>query len=551
MIVILIVIRGIQISISDTKNDELNNTNSIQLNLLKKTLSSVQDLIVVIDRDMRIVMSNWKNCDSIAANEKLGQPLCYNCLMKQAKPCASCRLLEVFATGKCCSFEIEDPLDGKTKFIELSPLFDDNDSVSMVVRHAKDISECKSIESTLKMREKQQAAVAKLGQEGLAGADLEKLMQESVRLVTDTLGVEYCRIMKKEGDNAVMVAGVGWEEENNTKTETESTKNDIVCYTLYSDCEDDSLIQENRSQDKFSGLSLLQKNGIVSGMDVTIGSRENPYGVMNVHTTQRRVFTKDDMHFMQSVANVLAEALSRKEAEENLKRYAKQLEDANHLKVLFTDILTHDLLNPANIIRGFTEELIIVEDEDSKQNLLDKIHKNNERMIYMIESASKFIKLESVDDIRYEEQDFLPVLEKVVRNLSSEMNKKDIHFDMKAMGPYPSFINPIMEEVFLNLLSNAIKFTPPNGRIAISISDAMDKWKIQVTDTGPGINNGDKEMIFERFRRAEKGSIKGSGLGLAIAKRIVELHGGEIGVESNPIGRGSVFWFTIRKAPCF
>ncbi|WMW23806.1 GAF domain-containing sensor histidine kinase [Methanolobus sediminis] len=516
---------------------------------MKKTLSSVQDLIVVIDRDMRIVTSNWKNCDSIAANEKMGNPLCYSCLMKQTKPCESCRLLEVFATGKCCKFEMEDPLDNKTKLIELSPLFDDNGSVSMVVRHAKDISECKSIENTLKMREKQQAAVAKLGQEGLAGADLDELMQESVRLVTDTLNVEYCRIMKKEGNDAVMVAGVGWEEENNSKNEGEDSKNDIVCYTLYSDCEKDTIIQENNSQDKFSGLSLLRENGIVSGMDVTIGSREDPYGVMNVHTTQRRMFSKDDMHFMQSVANVLAEALSRKEAEENLKRYAKRLEDANHLKVLFTDILTHDLLNPANIIRGFTEELIIVEDEDSKQNLLDKIHKNNERMIYMIESASKFIKLESIDDIKFEEQDFLPVLEKVIRNLSSEMSKNGIHFDIKAVGPYSSFINPILEEVFLNLLSNAIKFTPQNGRISISISDAMDKWKIQVTDTGSGINNSDREMIFERFRRADKGSIKGSGLGLAIAKRIVELHGGEIGVENNPIGRGSVFWFTIRKAP--
>jgi signal transduction histidine kinase len=541
------VIRGIHISICDTKNDELNNA---QLSILKKTLSSIQDLIVVIDRDMRIVTSNWKNCDSIATNVKMGNPLCYNCLMQQTKPCESCRLLEVFATGKCCKFEIEDPLDNKTKLIELSPLFDDNGNVSMVVRHAKDISECKSIENTLKMREKQQAVVAKLGQEGLAGADLDELMQESVKLVTDTLDVEYCRIMKEESDNAVMVAGVGWEEENNTKNENESSKNDIVCYTLYSDSEEDSIVQGNISQDKFNGLSLLKEHGIVSGMDVTIGSREAPYGVMNVHTTQRRVFTKDDMHFMQSVANVLAEALSRKEAEENLRIYAKQLEDANHLKVLFTDILTHDLLNPANIIRGFTEELIIVEDEDSKQNLLDKIHKNNERMIYMIESASKFIKLESVDDIKFEEQDFLPILEKVVRNLGSEMNKNDIHFDMKAIGPYPSLINPIVEEVFLNLLSNAIKFTPSKGRISITISDAMDKWKIQVNDTGQGINNGDREMIFERFRRAEKGSIKGSGLGLAIAKRIVELHGGEIGVENNPIGHGSVFWFTIRKASC-
>lgn len=470
--------------------------------------------------------------------------------MKKSTPCEQCQLPTVFATGQCRSFEIEDPLDKRTKLVELSPIFDNDGNVSMVVRHSKDISERKAIEKILKMREKQQAVVAKLGQKGLAGADLDELMQESVELVAETLDVEYCRIMKKTADENFMVAGVGWDEENNNEDENkiDISKSDIVCYTLYSDLENDLTKRENKTRDNFSGLPLLQKNGIVSGMDLNIGNGEKPYGSMNVHTTQRRVFTKDDMNFMQSVANVLAEALSRKEAEDYLKKYAKQLEDANHLKVLFTDILTHDLLNPANIIRGFTEELIIVEDESSKKSLLDKIHKNNEKLIYMIESASKFIKLESIDDIRFEEQDFLPILEKVVRNLGSEMDKNDIQFDMKSMGPYPSLINPIIEEVFLNLLSNAIKFSPPKGKISITISDAMDKWKLHIADTGPGINNEDREMIFERFRQVEKGSVKGSGLGLAIVKRIVELHGGEVGVESNPIGRGSVFWFTIKKA---
>ncbi len=464
--------------------------------------------------------------------------------MKRSKPCEPCHLLEVFATGKCRKFEIEDPLDNKTKLIELSPLFDDDNNVVMVVRHARDISERKSVEKTLQMREKQQAAVAKLGQHGLAGMDLDQLMKESVELMAETLDVEYCRIMKKENDNVTIVASVGWDEESPVKYE----KNDIFCYTLYSD--KTAILHEKNSQDRFSGLSLLRNNGLVNGMDVTIGNKENPFGTMNVHTTQKRVFTKDDMHFMQSVANVLAEALSRKETEENLKKYARELEDANYLKVLFTDILTHDLLNPANIVRGFTEELIIVEDEKSKKNLLEKIHKNNEKLIYMIESASKFIKLESIDEIKFEEQNLLPILEKAVRNLEPDMDKKHIKLDFKSRGTYPAFINPLIEEVFMNLLSNAIKFNPYKGRIGINISDSADKWKIHISDRGPGISDDDKEMIFERFRQTDKGSVKGSGLGLAIVKRIVELHEGEVGVENNPLGKGSVFWFTLKKAQC-
>ncbi|WP_319506150.1 GAF domain-containing sensor histidine kinase [uncultured Methanolobus sp.] len=531
----------VDIPICEEKNDELKDQ---QLNLLKKTLASVQDLIVVIDRDLKIVTSNWKNCDSIPANEKQGHPFCYSCLMKQSKPCEPCHLLEVFATGACKKFEIEDPLDNKIKLIELSPVFDDDSNVTMVVRHAKDISERKAVEKVLKMREKQHAAVAKLGQDGLAGVELETLIQESVKLVASTLDVEYCRIMKYEDSESVMVAGVGWEEEADIKPENK--KNEIVCYTLYS--QETAMVHEKNTQDRFSGLSLLKDHGIISGMDVIIGNKDKPFGVMNVHTIQKRVFTNDDMYFVQSVANVLAESLSRKQTEENLKKYAKELEDANYLKVLFTDILTHDLLNPANIIRGFTEELIIVEDDNSKKNLLDKIHKNNEKLIYMIESASKFIKLESIDDIKFEEQDFVPILEKVIRNFGSEMDKMDIKMDFKSPRECPSLINPLIEEVFLNLLSNAIKYSPQKGKISINISDIGDEWMIQVADVGPGISNEDKAMIFERFRQADKGSVKGSGLGLAIVKRIVELHNGEIGVENNPLGRGSVFWFTVKKA---
>ncbi|WP_342303739.1 ATP-binding protein [Methanolobus sp. ZRKC5] len=501
----------------------------------------------MIDRDLKIVTSNWKDCDSIPANEKQGHSFCYSCLMKRSKPCEPCHLIEVFATGVCKKFEIEDPLDNKTKLVELSPVFDDYGNVTMVVRHSKDISERKSVERVLQMREKQQAAVAKLGQDGLAGADLDTLMLESVKLVASTLDVEYCRIMKHEDSNSVMIAGVGWGEECHSDSETENDgKNIIFCYTLYSG--ERAIVHENKTQKKFSGLSLLKDQGIVSGIDAIIGSKDKPFGTMNVHTTQKRVFTNDDMHFVQSVTNVLAESLSRKETEENLKEYAKELEDANYLKVLFTDILTHDLLNPANIIRGFTEELIIVEDEDNKKKLLDRIHKNNEKLIYMIESASKFIKLESIDDIRFEEQDFVPILEKVIRNFGPEMNKMDIELDFKSARECPSLINPLIEEVFLNLLSNAIKFSPPKGKITIDISDIGDKWKIKVNDVGPGISNEDKAMIFERFRQADKGSVKGSGLGLAIVKRIVELHNGEVGVDNNPLGKGSVFWFTIKKA---
>jgi signal transduction histidine kinase len=524
------------------------NDKDFQLEMLRKVLGSVQDHISVIDRNMRIVMSNWNHCDSVSVRDKQGHPYCYSCLMKRTTPCEPCYMLEVLTTGRCRKYEIEDPLDGKIKSVELSPVFDEGHNVAMVVRHTKDISERKHVESVLRMRESQHAAVAKLGQEGLSGEELENLMKEAVRLVAKTLDVEYCRITQQGKDgNDVMIAGVGWEEDKEIRNQpAKDDSHNILCYTLYAG--EPAAVMDRETRDRFSGYSLLREHRLVSGMDVLIGCRDRPFGTLSVHTGQSRVFTEDDIHFMQSVANVLAESVNRRENEENLRRYAKELESSTELKVLFTDILTHDLLNPANVVRGFTEELLIQEEDEDKTKLLEKVHRNNEKLIEMMESAAKFIKLESISDIKFEEQDIVPIIERAVRAVRDDMDKKGISLVFNPVCNCIVKASPLLEEVFINLLSNAIKYSPEKERIIISIQDLGDEYRIQVTDFGPGISNQDKPRIFERFKRADKGSVKGSGLGLAIVKRIIDLHMGKAGVDDNPLGRGSIFWIGLKKA---
>ena len=87
-----------------------------------------------------------------------------------------------------------------------------------------------------------------------------------------------------------------------------------------------------------------------------------------------------------------------------------------------------------------------------------------------------------------------------------------------------------------------------SSKIIVDITDAGDDWKVTVADQGEGVSDENKPLLFDRFQRVNKIAVKGSGLGLAIVKRIVELHEGEVGVEDNPAGVGSVFWVTVRKA---
>jgi signal transduction histidine kinase len=101
-------------------------------------------------------------------------------------------------------------------------------------------------------------------------------------------------------------------------------------------------------------------------------------------------------------------------------------------------------------------------------------------------------------------------------------------------------------QVFLNLVGNAIKFTEV-GEVRVEVSAADGAFRVAVSDTGPGIAPADQAKIFEEFQQVDSSSTRkkgGTGLGLSIARRIIELHGGRIWVESSP-GKGSTFWFTL------
>jgi len=237
-----------------------------------------------------------------------------------------------------------------------------------------------------------------------------------------------------------------------------------------------------------------------------------------------------------------------KESEEKLKDYAKDLERSNELKVLFVDIMRHDLLNPAGIVQGYTEILFDMEYDEKKIDFLQKIEKHNKKLIDLIETTARFAKLESVEELEFGAMDIAAMFKIVVDNLRPQIEDKHITLEFKAEGTYSANVNPMFEEVFVNLLSNAIKYSPEKSKVIIDIIDADENWKVTVTDFGEGVLDEHKTMLFDRFQRVNKVAVKGSGLGLAIVKRIVELHGGDVGVEDNPEGVGSVFWVTVGKA---
>jgi PAS domain S-box-containing protein len=181
-----------------------------------------------------------------------------------------------------------------------------------------DITERKRAEEEIETRTHQQAAVAELGLRALAKEDLQAVVDEAVALVAKTLGAEYCKVLEllPGGDELLLRAGVGWREGLVGNATVGAGLDSQAGYTLFSS--EPVIVEDLPTEGRFSGPPLLNEHGVVSGASVVVQGRDGPFGVLGVHTTAHRIFSKDDVNFLQAAANVLAMAIERKEAEKKL-----------------------------------------------------------------------------------------------------------------------------------------------------------------------------------------------------------------------------------------
>ena len=229
-------------------------------------------------------------------------------------------------------------------------------------------------------------------------------------------------------------------------------------------------------------------------------------------------------------------------------------EEANRAKSAFLANVSHDLRTPLNAVLGFAEII--------KQELIGPVgHPKYIEYAEDIHKAARVI-LETLDDvsqpahfaryneaaIRRESIRLAPFFEECVKAATARTGKgAAVAVDM------PDKLAPInadrrsMKQVILNLLSNSLRFTPPEGRITLAVRREKDRTVFSVTDTGKGIPKENLERItraFERGQTSAYSTADGTGLGLAIARSLVELHGGELTIDSE-VGKGTTVSFFI------
>ncbi len=174
-------------------------------------------------------------------------------------------------------------------------------------------------EEALEARAQQQAAIAELGQQALGSTNLSALFDESVAIVAQVLDTGHAKVLEllPGGDVLLLRAGVGWKQGLVGRATVDTGTDSQAGWTLLSN--EPVIVEDLERETRFKGPPLLRDHGIVSGMSVIIQGRERPLGVLGVHTRRRRTFTRDDIHFLQAAAHVLATAIERKDAEDALR----------------------------------------------------------------------------------------------------------------------------------------------------------------------------------------------------------------------------------------
>lgn len=175
--------------------------------------------------------------------------------------------------------------------------------------------EAEAAMEALRVRESQQAATAALSQSAVTATDVAALMDEAVQVLATTLDVEFAKVLEfqPEEQHFLLKAGVGWDKELVGTATIEAGPWSQAGYTM---SETRPVVVEHlATEQRFSGPSILTEHGVVSGMSVVIDGRDRPYGVLGVHTRKTRMFTAEDISFLQSVANLLAGAIERRAGE--------------------------------------------------------------------------------------------------------------------------------------------------------------------------------------------------------------------------------------------
>ena len=295
-----------------------------------------------------------------------------------------------------------------------------------------------------------------------------------------------------------------------------------------------------------------RSTGSRSALAVPLMREGEAIGVLTVVSNRPHGFTPKQIDLVETFADQAVIAIENVRLFDEIQDKSRQLAEASQHKSQFLANMSHELRTPLNAILGYNE--LIVDGiygvpSEKMLSVLKRVESNGKHLLGLINAVLDLSKIEAgqltLDLADYSLKDLAQTVFSAVEPLAAD---KKLAFKASVASDLPRGRGDErrLTQVLLNLVGNAIKFTDA-GEVVIEAGASNGSFKVSVRDSGPGISKSDQAKLFQEFQQADNSITKkkgGTGLGLAISKRIIELHGGKIWVDSE-IGRGSTFTFTL------
>ena len=277
-----------------------------------------------------------------------------------------------------------------------------------------------------------------------------------------------------------------------------------------------------------------------------------PIGVIGLTRSRPQSFTDKQIGLLTTFADQAVIAIENVRLFDEIQDKSRQLEVASQHKSQFLANMSHELRTPLNAILGYTELMadgIYGELPEKTMGVLKRLESNGRHLLGLINDVLDLSKIEAgqlvLDLSDYSLEDIAQTVRSTLEPLAAD---KKLAFKVEVAPKLPAGHGDgrRLTQVLINLVGNAIKFTDA-GEVVIKATATDGSFHLSVRDTGPGISAADQAKLFQEFQQADNAITRkkgGTGLGLAISKRIIEMHGGKIWLESQ-VGQGSTFSFTV------
>lgn len=435
---------------------------------------------------------------------------------------------------------------------------DDAAFLAALVQVFASVVERRGMEHALGARVRQQSSLARLGREALVRG-LDDLLPIVAQDVAATLEADFCKVLELDRDGRLLIlrAGVGWRPGAVGQATVPADTHSQAGYALRSDGA--VIVDDLATETRFEPAALLLDHGVVSGASVIVRGRDQPWGVIGVHSLHRRAFSEDDIDYLETASSLLGAAIERMHVQEELRRHRSQLEvevaertrqlaASNKELEAFSYSVSHDLRAPLRTITGYST---LLSSKHATQlgpeslRLLDAIHKNAERLGGLIDDLLDLSRVQQVDLVR-ERVDLSATCTRTLAALAAEDPGRAVTTSVQqglVVEGDPRLLGMLMD----NLLGNAWKFTRnvPAASIRVARQGTGSNAVFSVKDNGAGFDMAFANRLFQPFQRLHCASeFEGTGIGLATVKRIVDRHDGRIWAEGRP-GEGATFYFTL------